>query len=42
MKEFTVIDTQNRLHTLDALSEEWMIKALKADGVTVKKILEVV
>lgn len=41
MKEFTVIDTTNRLHTLDAINEETMVKILKMDGIKVKRILEV-
>lgn len=41
MKEFTIIDTENRLHTLDAINEETMIKILKIDGINIKRILEV-
>lgn len=41
MKEYTIIDTKNRLYTLDAINEETMIKILKMDGIKVKRILEV-
>jgi hypothetical protein len=41
MNEYTIIDTNNKLHTLDAINEEIMIKILKMDGISIKKILGV-
>lgn len=41
MKEYTVIDTKGKLHTVDAINEEWLIKILKTDNITIKTILEV-